>query len=83
MVKNITAASTDQWLLIDTARDTYNVVSNYLFPNTSGAEGSLALSDFNSNGFKIRSTNSICNSNTNTYIFAAFAEAPFKYARAR
>jgi hypothetical protein len=38
------------------ARSTYNVVNDYLLPNTTGAEGNVSYIDFLSNGFKIRST---------------------------
>ena len=45
---------------------------------------SIKLVDFLSNGFKIRSTvaNEL-NAPNETYIYAAFAESPFQYARAR
>ena len=37
--------------------------------------------DFLSNGVKIRNTNSGVNASGDTYIYAAFAEQPFKVAR--
>ncbi len=39
--------------------------------------------DFTSNGFKIRNSSTLDNANGGTYIFAAFAENPFKYSLAR
>ena len=39
--------------------------------------------DFYSNGFKARDTESSVNSSGNIYIFAAFAESPYKTANAR
>jgi hypothetical protein len=71
------------WLIMDTSRTTRNVVGDYLLPNSSAAEANLALVDILSNGFKFR-TNAVGN-NTNgaTYIYAAFAENPFKNALAR
>jgi hypothetical protein len=39
--------------------------------------------DFLSNGFKIRTTSSICNVSGNTIIFAAYAESPFTTANAK
>lgn len=36
-----------------------------------------------SNGFKIRNTGGNVNGSGDTYIYAAFAENPFQYARAR
>jgi hypothetical protein len=70
------------WVIYDTKRDTYNVASQYLFPNSSAGEASFANLDFLSNGFKLRSTISLNTSGYN-FIYAAFAEHPFQYARAR
>jgi len=86
MIKRTDAA--DNWLTVDSARDTYNTVVHHLLPNTSGAEDSLSGSiyhdiDFVSNGFKLRGTNALTNANGGTYVFIAFAEAPFKYSGAR
>ena len=78
-----TDAGTDAWILYDTARDTYNVASGELIPNSSGAESSVASFDMLSNGFKVRSSGTYRNGAGATYIFAAFAEHPFQYARAR
>ena len=39
--------------------------------------------DFVSNGFKLRTTFDNMNASGGTYIYLAFAEAPFKYANAR
>jgi len=69
----------EDWTLWDTARDTYNVTDSYLIPNASNAEGTSANLDILSNGFKLRAAYT----NGAAYIFIAFAEAPFKYARAR
>jgi len=75
----------ENWIIYDTSRDSFNVASAQLQPNTSIAETTAnSLIDFNSNGFKFRSTNSFNgNSAGGTHIFMAFAESPFKYARAR
>ena len=73
------------WEVVDTARSTYNVMGNVLFPNYSNAEGTTGdyanLCDALSNGFKIRSTSSA--SNSGTVIYAAFAETPAKFSLAR
>jgi len=81
--KNITQAS--QWILLDTARNTYNVANAYLEPNTSDAENTAStVFDMLSNGFKLRNSGGTdFNENANTYIYMAFAESPFKYANAR
>jgi len=73
--------STGSWLVVDSSRNTYNVVNGYLVPNTSGAEGSATWGDFLSNGFKLRGTTH--NGSGESYIYACFAENPFKYANAR
>ena len=39
--------------------------------------------DFLSNGFKLRTSFDNMNSSGDTYIYLAFAEAPFKFANAR
>ena len=82
MIKRADAAG-DSWVIEDSARDTYNVAGAQLYANLSNAEGSLATFDFVSNGFKLRVSNSLSNAVGGTYIYAAFAENPFKYALAR
>jgi hypothetical protein len=77
---------TSDWWINDSARSTYNQTANNLVPNASSAE--YTGNDFNSidilsNGFKMRNTNTSSNSNSATYIYAAFAEHPFSLARAR
>jgi hypothetical protein len=71
------------WVIWDTSRNTYNVVNNYLLPNSSGAEGALDSLDILSNGFKLRTTNADNNGSGGTFVYAAFAENPFKNALAR
>ena len=65
------------WHIFDSKRNTYNVVTGDLVPNTSAAEdnGNNIL-DFLSNGFKLRIADAGWN-DANTYIYAAFAENPF------
>jgi len=73
-------------LALDSERDEYNVVSKAFQPHVSDAEIDSATNyglDFTSNGFKIRSTTDRNNGSSKTYIYAAFAEHPFKSARAR
>lgn len=76
------------WVIYDTATATYNVISNNLWANLSNAEYSSTAStallvDTLSNGFKIRGTNTEVNNNGLTYVYAAFAENPFKNSLAR
>ena len=74
--------STSDWYIWDTSRDTYNVATATLLADTSGAETSATSIDDLSNGFKCRSA-TVVNVSTGTYIYAAFAENPFKYSLAR
>jgi hypothetical protein len=81
----IKSTGAENWSVQDSARNPYNVVDARLKPNSADAEGvgSAQNVDFLSNGFKLRTTDPEKNSGSVTYIFAAFAENPFKYARAR
>lgn len=76
--------STGGWVMLDTARDTYNDVDNYLYANSSAADaGSSNVLDINSNGFKIRNSWTDINASGGTYVYMAFCENPFKFANAR
>jgi len=78
--------TTNDWEMVDTARGAYNVNTAVLAANSSSAESAFTSGyelDVLSNGFKLRSTGVVHNASGGTYIFAAFAENPFKYARAR
>jgi hypothetical protein len=82
----IKSTSTTGWAILDAARNTYNLANNQLFPHASDAEltsPDYFTADFLSNGFKLRTTNSASNTSAQSYIYAAFAESPFAYARAR
>jgi hypothetical protein len=82
LIKSSSAAS--QWILHDTARDTYNTTSATLFPNLSNAEAANNSFDILSNGFKIRvGSGESTNDSGQTYIYMAFAENPFKNSLAR
>jgi hypothetical protein len=77
LFKNASVGS--HWLIYDTARDTYNVMTLDLSPNAASAEPAVmgtAAIDVVSNGFKIRTTNANLNGSGNTIIYAAFAEVP-------
>jgi hypothetical protein len=73
------------WEIHDTARSTYNANQAILEAQSSGAESvnSAWAIDVTSNGFKIRTSDSSHNVSGGTYIFAAFAENPFKNSLAR
>ena len=80
MWKNASAAATS-WLIKDTSRDTYNVMTTRLFaenPNADDVNTSNDLIDYVSNGFKVRSASGAqTNGSGNTIIYAAFASNPF------
>ena len=81
MVKRTDAGN--EWIILDVKRDIDNVASHRLFPNLADAEStSQSPMDILSNGFKLRTSAGICNA-AGTYLYMAFAEAPFKYANAR
>ena len=76
----------ENWIIYDNKREGFNPTQKYLMANASSAEnaGSNNKIDFLSNGFKFRSTGAPhFGSNTAGYIYFAFAESPFKNARAR
>ena len=85
MVKRTDAAG--GWNIIDTSMAPYNLAQPLLQPNTTAAEAQAFEADIVSNGIKYRgaSTNPLFDHNVSgaTYIFAAFAESPFKYSLAR
>jgi hypothetical protein len=77
------SSAVEQWLIYDTARDTYNYANLGLLPASSIAESTYGQIDILSNGFKMRGTGSSWNGSGATYIYACFAENPLKYANAR
>nr|BAR24710.1 lectin domain containing protein [uncultured Mediterranean phage uvMED] len=77
------SSATENWMIIDTARDTYNVGGTHLMPNNSLTEGTSTPVDHLSNGFKLRTSSAAMNASGSSYIYAAFAEHPFHTARAR
>jgi hypothetical protein len=71
--------------LFDTSRNTYNTVQNALEPSQNSSESVIGVVDYIdilSNGFKCRSA-TLVNASGLTYVYAAFAENPFNYSRAR
>ena len=81
-----TSASGNFWTIRDTTRNTFNVANLQLYPNSAVVEGAPSAGDvidIVSNGFKLRGISADVNDSSATYIFAAFAEVPSKYALAR
>lgn len=99
MIKNSSANSLSaygSWKIIDASRDSYNGGNPAaLYANASYAEGKRGNGDNDtyterldllSNGFKLGAASTYdieTNESGVTYIYAAFAESPFQYARAR
>ena len=74
------------WGIWDTARDSFNVAYRRLQPHESFGESGDDVNvyvDILSNGFRIKNADNDSNGSGRTYIYAAFAESPLKYARAR
>jgi len=84
MVKRTDSAN--NWVINDTTRSPFNEItgnSSTLYAGTTNKESDLSTNvDFLSNGFKARTTAGHRNAG-GTYVYMAFAEAPFKYANAR
>ena len=73
----------ESWWMVDNKRDPLNPNTLNLFANLTGADYDAGGVDLLSNGFKPRATNGGLNGYTNTFLYMAFAESPFKYANAR
>ena len=73
------------WCIHDNKRDGYNQTNKRLFPDDNGVEATSTGNavDFVASGFKLRSTGSTINGSGDTYMYLAFAEAPFKIGNAR
>jgi len=86
MLKN-TARGAD-WRINDSTRQHENNVgyssAHLLLANSNSAEITNEYDiDFLSNGFKLRSSDVYENGSGESFVYMAFAEAPFKYANAR
>ena len=84
MWKNVGAS--ENWYMVDTARDPHNESYHLLRSDLSNAEasGSVDGLDILSNGFKLKvAGGGWINGSGNTFLYMAFAEMPFKYANAK
>ena len=87
MIKQADTSARD-WIIQDATRNPFNAANLQLLPNASSAEATTFYSqsaaiDIVSNGFKVRSSAARVSENGANYVYAAFAEAPFKTANAR
>jgi hypothetical protein len=83
MIKSTSAGT--EWVMMDTSRSPYNLAEAALYANRDYSESTIgAVNDLDllSNGFKLRNTTGFVNA-SQTYIYAAFAEYPFRLALAR
>ena len=71
------SSGTGNWNITDTKRNTGNPHGKQFEANASIAEFDSVRLDILSNGFKHRATGSDLNGSGTSYIFIAFAEAPF------
>jgi len=77
MIKK-SSATGDSWQIHDNKRDTFNVAETRLLSNSSNADATNTDNlDMLSNGFKIRNSDANFGTSGATYIYMAFAEAPF------
>jgi hypothetical protein len=75
---------TGRWQVLDNKRDDHrNLNYTGISLNTAYQEYAGWSVDIYSNGFKPRETEHETNGSGQTFIYVAFAEAPFKYANAR
>lgn len=91
LIKN--TDNTEQWYIVDNARNTFNGTQTAFLQmgtnteSTSNGQATDSRVDFLSNGFKLRDLGSTgageVTFQTRNYIFAAWAESPFKNSNAR
>ena len=73
MIKNPDASS-QEWYILDSKRDTDNPVGQYLSASSSAAEATYVFYDFLSDGFKLRNTGNAQNPDGQRIVYMAFAE---------
>jgi hypothetical protein len=78
------STGSQSWDIHDNTRDPFNPMPRRLLPNLAEAEetrptsgASIDCMDFLSNGFKIKSIETILNASGDTFVYMAFAENPF------
>jgi hypothetical protein len=86
IIKRADSGTSASWRIMDTERDTYNVAVQQMFASDQDGNTTSTSNystDILSNGFKIRTNFVGMNGDNSRYIFAAWAENPFRTARAR
>ena len=80
----VKSTGTESWGIWDAARNTFNLVDDFLLAQSNNTEQAGPQSfDFLSNGFKVKSQYALQNTSGQEYLYMCFAEHPFKTARAR
>ena len=74
LIMNADSSGSDKYIF-DNKRLGYNIDNNRINANTGSTQGTDDRLDLLSNGFKVR--NSGNPNNTDTWVYLAFAEAPF------
>ena len=69
--------TTGEWGVFDHKRNTFNVATAQLKVNATEVEEVNGAVDFCAYGFKLRETSVFMNGDGDTYVYVAFAEAPF------
>ena len=64
--------ATNNWLIYDNKRSSFNEATNFLYPDLSNVEGTGVPIDFVEGGVKMRTTNAIVNASGGTYVYMAF-----------
>jgi hypothetical protein len=77
------STSARNWVIRDTARDTFNTSTKDQYPDSAVADGAGDAIDLLSNGFKLRAIGATFNGSGEIYTYSAFAENPFKNSLAR
>jgi len=73
-----TSSSGQDWFILDNKREnSFNPITYRIQPSTNSADGNGQNHDLLSNGFKHRVSGVFANESGETYIYMAFAEAPF------
>ena len=77
LIIKLTSGAGQNWFMFDNKRSPFNINTKNLYADETGAEGTADRNDFLSNGFKIRESGAGENGSGSTYVYIAFAEAPF------
>jgi len=73
MIRNY--GTTQDWYMLDTKRNTGNIVNSYLRANDGGAESTYNFIDIYSNGFKCNNNGTAANAANNNFIYMAFGQS--------